>query len=183
MFAPSARRPLCSNSSVSQTLVPRIAAAVCESLERGGTLVTFGNGGSAADAQHFAGELYKEAYLDATRALRPLRVLMRDHGFGEAEAHAAEDKKFRELVETRNRADALLHATEKSLKDLGDKVDPADRAKVESAATALPSAGMSMVARPIALPSLSSWKYQPPSPVSPYRQAPISLSSLSTSFL
>src|SRR6188474_245247 len=38
----------------------------------------------------------------------------------DAEAHAAEDKKFRELAETRNRADALLHATEKSVKDLGD---------------------------------------------------------------
>jgi molecular chaperone DnaK len=51
----------------------------------------------------------------------------------DAEAHAEEDKKFRELAETRNRADALLHATEKSLKDLGDKVSAADRAKVESA--------------------------------------------------
>jgi molecular chaperone DnaK len=51
----------------------------------------------------------------------------------EAEAHAAEDKKFRELVETRNRADALLHATEKSLKDLGDKVTGEERAAVEAA--------------------------------------------------
>jgi len=51
----------------------------------------------------------------------------------DAEAHAEEDKKFRELAETRNRADALLHATEKSLKDLGDKVSAEDRAKTESA--------------------------------------------------
>ncbi len=51
----------------------------------------------------------------------------------EAEAHAAEDKKFRELVETRNRADALLHATEKSLKDLGDKVTGEERAAIEAA--------------------------------------------------
>jgi molecular chaperone DnaK len=51
----------------------------------------------------------------------------------DAEAHAAEDKKFRELAETRNRADALLHATEKSLKDLGDKVTGEERAAVESA--------------------------------------------------
>jgi len=51
----------------------------------------------------------------------------------DAEAHAEEDKKFRELAETRNRADALLHATEKSLKDLGEKVSAADRARVESA--------------------------------------------------
>jgi molecular chaperone DnaK len=51
----------------------------------------------------------------------------------DAETHAEEDKKFRELAETRNRADALLHSTEKALKDLGDKVQPADRAKAESA--------------------------------------------------
>ncbi len=51
----------------------------------------------------------------------------------EAEAHAAEDKKFRELVDTRNRADALLHATEKSLKDLGDKVTAEERASIEAA--------------------------------------------------
>ena len=52
---------------------------------------------------------------------------------GDAEAHAAEDKKFRELVETRNRADALAHQVDKSLKDLGDKVAGEDRAKIESA--------------------------------------------------
>ena len=51
----------------------------------------------------------------------------------DAEAHAEEDKKFRELAETRNQADALVHATEKSLKDLGDKVSADERAKVESA--------------------------------------------------
>jgi molecular chaperone DnaK len=52
---------------------------------------------------------------------------------GDAEAHAEEDKKFRELVDSRNRADQLVHAVEKSLKDLGDKVDGGERAKVESA--------------------------------------------------
>ena len=41
---------------------------------------------------------------------------------GDAEAHAAEDAKFRELAETRNQADGLVHATEKSLRELGDKV-------------------------------------------------------------
>jgi molecular chaperone DnaK len=51
----------------------------------------------------------------------------------DAEAHAAEDKKFREFVESRNRADALHHQVEKSLKDLGDKVAGEDRAKIESA--------------------------------------------------
>src|SRR5687767_2673842 len=51
----------------------------------------------------------------------------------DAESHAEEDRKFRELVESRNKADALLHQTEKSLKDLGDKVQPSDRANIESA--------------------------------------------------
>jgi molecular chaperone DnaK len=51
----------------------------------------------------------------------------------DAEAHAEEDKKVRELVESRNRAEQVLHAVEKTLKDLGDKVDGAERAKVESA--------------------------------------------------
>ena len=52
---------------------------------------------------------------------------------GDAEAHAAEDAKFRELAETRNQADALIHATEKSLRELGDKVSGEERAKIESA--------------------------------------------------
>jgi molecular chaperone DnaK len=51
----------------------------------------------------------------------------------EAEAHAAEDAKFRELIDTRNQADALIHATEKSLAELGDKVSGEERAKIESA--------------------------------------------------
>ncbi|MFS8606731.1 MAG: molecular chaperone DnaK [Gammaproteobacteria bacterium] len=58
----------------------------------------------------------------------------------EAEAHAAEDAKFRELVNLRNQGDALVHATEKSLKDLGDKVPPEERAKVESAISELKEA-------------------------------------------
>jgi molecular chaperone DnaK len=51
----------------------------------------------------------------------------------DAESHAAEDRKFRELVETRNRADSLVHQVEKALKDLGDKVTADERAKAESA--------------------------------------------------
>jgi len=51
----------------------------------------------------------------------------------DAEAHAEEDRQFRELVETRNKADAMVHAVEKSLADLGDKVAVEERAKVESA--------------------------------------------------
>ncbi|MGC2460950.1 MAG: molecular chaperone DnaK, partial [Steroidobacteraceae bacterium] len=51
----------------------------------------------------------------------------------DAEAHAAEDRLFRELVETRNRADAMIHSVDKALKDLGDKVSSDERAKAEAA--------------------------------------------------
>jgi molecular chaperone DnaK len=49
----------------------------------------------------------------------------------DAEMHKEEDRKRRELVDTRNQADAIVHASEKSLKDLGDKVDAATRSSVE----------------------------------------------------
>jgi molecular chaperone DnaK len=55
----------------------------------------------------------------------------------DAEMHAEEDKKKKELVEARNSADALIYATEKSIKELGDKVDSATKSKVEDAVTAL----------------------------------------------
>jgi molecular chaperone DnaK len=58
----------------------------------------------------------------------------------DAEAHAEEDKRFRELVDVRNKADGMTHAVEKTLKDLGDKVDPSERARVESAISDLRSA-------------------------------------------
>lgn len=51
----------------------------------------------------------------------------------DAEAHAEEDKRERERVEVRNEADSLLYATEKSLKDFGDKVSAADRQTIEAA--------------------------------------------------
>jgi molecular chaperone DnaK len=51
----------------------------------------------------------------------------------EAETHAEEDRKFRELVDARNQADGLVHATEKSLREMGDQVDPAERGRIESA--------------------------------------------------
>ena len=51
----------------------------------------------------------------------------------DAESHAEEDRKFRELVESRNKADALIHSTEKALKEMGDKVQASDRANIESA--------------------------------------------------
>ena len=49
----------------------------------------------------------------------------------DAELHAEEDHKRRELVDTRNNADAMIHATQKSLKELGDKVDAETKGNVE----------------------------------------------------
>ncbi|MGB5883352.1 MAG: molecular chaperone DnaK [Desulfobulbales bacterium] len=49
----------------------------------------------------------------------------------DAELHAEEDKKNKEVVETKNQADSLVYATEKSLRDLGDKVDAETKSKVE----------------------------------------------------
>ena len=49
----------------------------------------------------------------------------------EAETHAEEDKKKKGLVEARNQADSLIYQTEKSMKDLGDKVDPTLKANLE----------------------------------------------------
>ncbi|WP_147644847.1 molecular chaperone DnaK [Treponema pectinovorum] len=49
----------------------------------------------------------------------------------DAEAHADEDKKQREAIDVKNEADSLIYSTEKSLKDLGDKVSAADKQNVE----------------------------------------------------
>lgn len=58
----------------------------------------------------------------------------------DAEAHAEEDRKFKELVEARNQGDAMLHAVEKSLKEMGDKVDADEKARIEQAMEALRTA-------------------------------------------
>jgi molecular chaperone DnaK len=58
----------------------------------------------------------------------------------DAEAHAEEDRKVRELVDVRNQADAMIHATEKSLKDLGEQVEAADKEAIESATADLKKA-------------------------------------------
>ncbi|MHB8708988.1 MAG: molecular chaperone DnaK, partial [Desulfuromonadales bacterium] len=51
----------------------------------------------------------------------------------DAESHAAEDKKKRELIEARNQADGLIYTTEKAVKEHGDKVDEATRKGIETA--------------------------------------------------
>ncbi len=55
----------------------------------------------------------------------------------DAELHAAEDARRKELVEARNHADSLIHATEKNIAELGDKVAAADKQAVEQAITEL----------------------------------------------
>ena len=51
----------------------------------------------------------------------------------EAEAHAEEDRKRRELIETKNKADSLIYSTEKSLKDFGDKVSEEEKKQIQEA--------------------------------------------------
>jgi molecular chaperone DnaK len=58
----------------------------------------------------------------------------------DAEAHAEEDKKRKELVEARNHAEALIHTTEKTLEEAGDKVSEADKSTIDTAVTDLRSA-------------------------------------------
>jgi molecular chaperone DnaK len=58
----------------------------------------------------------------------------------DAEAHADEDRKFHELVNARNQADSLVHATRKSLQELADKVEESERAEIEAALEALEKA-------------------------------------------
>ena len=58
----------------------------------------------------------------------------------DAEAHAAEDKKRRELVDAKNSGEALAHDAEKALKDYGDKVAQSDRSAIESAVASLRTA-------------------------------------------
>jgi molecular chaperone DnaK len=54
--------------------------------------------------------------------------------------NADDDKKKKELVEARNSADSLIYSTEKSIKELGDKVDSETKTKIEEASSALKKA-------------------------------------------
>ncbi|MCI6639249.1 MAG: molecular chaperone DnaK [Pygmaiobacter massiliensis] len=58
----------------------------------------------------------------------------------EAEAHAAEDKANKEKVETRNKADSMVFQTEKTLKEMGDKMTADEKSAIESAKEALKEA-------------------------------------------
>jgi molecular chaperone DnaK len=58
----------------------------------------------------------------------------------DAEAHSAEDKKRKELVEAKNQGEALVHATDKSLSEFGDKIPEAEKTAIEAAKAELKSA-------------------------------------------
>ncbi|NIV18980.1 MAG: molecular chaperone DnaK [Woeseiaceae bacterium] len=58
----------------------------------------------------------------------------------DAESHAEEDRKFRELVDARNQADSLIHASEKTLKELGEKASSEERLNIENAVSDLKAA-------------------------------------------
>ncbi|MDX9745274.1 MAG: molecular chaperone DnaK [Syntrophales bacterium] len=58
----------------------------------------------------------------------------------EAEAHAEEDKKRKELIEARNQADSFLYGVEKNVKEYGDKIDSTEKAKIEDAIAKLKKA-------------------------------------------
>lgn len=58
----------------------------------------------------------------------------------DAEAHAEEDKKFEEMVQVRNQADGLVHATRKQMEEAGDALSDDDKAPIESAITELETA-------------------------------------------
>jgi molecular chaperone DnaK len=60
-----------------------------------------------------------------------------DKMVADAESHAEEDRKFRELVDVRNQADSLIHAAEKTLKELGEKATSEERLNIENAVSDL----------------------------------------------
>jgi len=64
-----------------------------------------------------------------------IKRMMRD-----AEANAEADRRFEELAKSRNTADSMVHATKKSMSELGDKIDAAQKTKIEAAITALEQA-------------------------------------------
>jgi molecular chaperone DnaK len=63
-----------------------------------------------------------------------------DKMVADAESHAEDDRKFRELVDARNQADGLIHASEKTLKEMGEKASSEERLNIENAVSDLKAA-------------------------------------------
>ena len=72
--------------------------------------------------------------ITASSGLSPEEI---DNLVKDAEVHAEDDKNKKELVEARNSADSLIYSTEKSIKELGEKVDSETKGKIEEASSAL----------------------------------------------
>ena len=75
--------------------------------------------------------------ITASSGLSPEEI---DNLVKDAEVHAEDDKKKKELVEARNSADSLIYSTEKSIKELGEKVDSETKQKIEETSSALKKA-------------------------------------------
>ena len=75
--------------------------------------------------------------ITASSGLSPEEI---DNLVKDAEVHAEDDKTKKELVEARNSADSLIYSTEKSIKELGEKVDSETKGKIEEASAALKKA-------------------------------------------
>ena len=63
-----------------------------------------------------------------------------DSMVSDAESHAEEDRKFEELITSRNTADSMIHATRKTIEEAGDKVTDEEKSSIEMAITALEEA-------------------------------------------
>jgi molecular chaperone DnaK len=88
------------------------------------------NGITHVSAKDLATGKEQKIQIQASSGLSQTEI---DRMVHDAESHAEEDKKKRELIEARNRADQLIYSTEKSLKEYGDKIGPEDKKKVEEA--------------------------------------------------
>lgn len=95
------------------------------------------NGILSVSAKDMASGKQQKIVIKASSGLseEEIKNMVRD-----AEAHAEEDKKFHELVSVRNHADSMIHAVEKSLKELGDKVSEEERNSTNAAIEALKEA-------------------------------------------
>ena len=65
----------------------------------------------------------------------------------EAEQNAEADKERREMVETRNQAEQLIHSTEKMLTDFGEKIDPSEKSEIENSSRTLKLLYLAMMLR------------------------------------
>jgi molecular chaperone DnaK len=87
------------------------------------------NGILKVSAKHLQTGKQQQIKVNASGGLSESQI---DRMVADAEKYVAEDRKFRELLDARNKADATIHAVEKTVKDLGNKVEAGERAKVES---------------------------------------------------